>query len=137
VLVGNSSDDGGISAVRFAYDDQPDGAPRGRWSEWYGWSSSRGAWNATSKALSLELPGRGVWEVWVEVRDSIGQTSKCRATVRIEGGEVWREDGRALAAAAAAAALAVVAKKAREARKGQGRREGSHLQSHGDDLRAH
>jgi len=61
IYVGGSTDDTGITKVRFSSDDSQDDIPTGEWTGWYDWNTSSDDWNATSKVRewSFATPGIG------------------------------------------------------------------------------
>ena len=79
------SDDYGIKEVRFSSDDSQDGNPTGDWTEWLNWDSSSdhrtGYWDAMDKKKEWAFTTPGGKEVWVEVKDSSGQTKKAKADI--------------------------------------------------------
>jgi len=85
IYVGDSTDDTGIEEVRFLSDDFQDNNPTGEWTEWYNWKSSSGDWNAQTKIKAWLFSTIGNKEVWAELKDDIGQTSKCFANISAFG----------------------------------------------------
>jgi len=85
IYVGDSTDDIGISEVRFSSDESQDGIPQGSWTEWYDWEVSDGpyTWNAMNKRMAWAFATSGHKEVWSELKDSEGQTSRCCANIRV------------------------------------------------------
>ena len=81
IYVGYSTDDKGIKQVRFSSDDVQDGIPTGEWTEWCDWDTSSGDWNATNKIKRWAFATVGYKEVLAEVKDEIGQTAICSATI--------------------------------------------------------
>jgi len=82
IYVGGSTDDTGIKQVRFSSDDVQDGIPTGEWTEWLDWNTSLGDWNATTKIKRWSFATSGYKEVWVEVKDDVGQTAKSSTNIR-------------------------------------------------------
>jgi len=82
IYVGDSTDDTGIKQVRFSSDDFQDGNSTGEWTDWYNWDSSLGDWNASTEIKGWAFATGGDKEVWAEVKDDIGQTANCSATIR-------------------------------------------------------
>lgn len=74
IYVGDSTDDTGITQVRFSSDDVQDGIPTGEWTKWYEWSVSEEDWNAETKIKRWAFATPGHKEVWAEVKDDVGQT---------------------------------------------------------------
>ncbi|MHC4546411.1 MAG: M23 family metallopeptidase, partial [Planctomycetota bacterium] len=85
IYVGDSTDDVGISEVRFSSDDSQDGIPQGTWTQWYDWDVSTGpyGWYSMNKRMSWAFATSGRKEVWVELKDSEGQTSRCYDNIRV------------------------------------------------------
>ena len=85
IYVGDSTDDIGISEVRFSSDESQDGIPQGSWTEWYDWEVSTGpyGWDSMNKRMAWAFATSGRKEVWVELKDSEGQTSRCCANIRV------------------------------------------------------
>lgn len=81
IYVGDSTDDTGIKEVRFSSDDVQDGIPTGQWTEWYGWDTSSGDWDASIKIKRWAFATPGYKEVWAEVIDDAGQTANYLATI--------------------------------------------------------
>ena len=81
IYVGDSFDDNNINQVRFSSDDEQDSIATSEWTEWYNWSDSIGDWNATIKIKSWSFFTAGIKEVWVEIKDDLGQTSSCYANI--------------------------------------------------------
>ncbi|MHA1834166.1 MAG: hypothetical protein ACTSV7_09250, partial [Candidatus Baldrarchaeia archaeon] len=81
IYVGDSTDDTGITHVRFSSDDDQDGVATGEWTEWYDWEVSSGDWNASTKIKRWAFATCGYKEVWAEVKDDAGQTARCSANV--------------------------------------------------------
>jgi len=81
IYVGKSTDDIGIEGVHFSSDDSQDGIPDGEWTEWYEWDTSSGDWNEASKVKAWSFATGGKKEVWAEVKDGIGKTTRCAANV--------------------------------------------------------
>jgi len=82
IFVGDSSDDIGIEAVRFASDCYQDDELTHEWTQWYDWEASSGDWNATQKTRGWSFQDGGVKEVWVQVRDGAGQTDTDHAFIK-------------------------------------------------------
>jgi len=81
IFVGYSTDDWGITAVRFSSDDVQDGIPTGTWSDWCQWDTSSGDWNAASKTKAWSFATAGDKEVWAEVKDFGGMTDNACANI--------------------------------------------------------
>jgi hypothetical protein len=81
IYVGDSTDDKRIKAVRFSSDDIQDGIPTGEWTKWYDWDVSSEDWVASTKVKGWAFATKGAKEVWAEVQDDIGQTSKSYAFI--------------------------------------------------------
>jgi parallel beta-helix repeat protein len=81
IYVGASSDDTGISQVRFSNDDVRDGRPTGRWTEWYEWDISSDDWDATTKIRRWAFYTPGYKEVWEELKDTKSQTGSGSASI--------------------------------------------------------
>jgi len=79
--VGDSADDIGIKEVRFSSDESQDGNPTGGWTEWYGWDTSSGDWNAETKIKTWSFATGGDKEVWAEIKDGSGDFSQCNAPI--------------------------------------------------------
>lgn len=80
--VGESSDDNGIAEVRFSSDDLQNGSVESAWTSWYNWNeSSSENWNSQAKTARWSFATYGLKEVWVEVKDTDGQTSGCFANI--------------------------------------------------------
>jgi len=86
ICVGDSTDDTGIKKIRFSYDDIQDAVPTGTWTVWYDWDVSSEDWDAVNKKESWTFTTPGAKEVWAEVKDDIGQTDECRATIFVHPG---------------------------------------------------
>lgn len=114
IYVGKSTDDIGIGGVHFSSDDSQDGIPTGVWTGWYDWDSSSGDWDASTRTKSWSFATTGDKEVWVELKDDVGQTSRCSAAIEASswsfaiitdlhigrgypdyGGEGWNDSGTA------------------------------------------
>jgi hypothetical protein len=80
-----ASDDFGITQVRFSSDDSQDGNPTGSWTEWLSWNTSSshrtGYWDAENKRKEWTFTTTGDKEVWVEVKDTSGQTKLAKANI--------------------------------------------------------
>ncbi len=83
--VSGSTDDNGISQVRFKSDHIQNGTQKGEWTSWYSWNSSAVDWDSQRKTMNWNFPEAGDKEVWVELKDSRGQTSKCSDTITVSG----------------------------------------------------
>ena len=81
IYVRDSTDDSGISEVCFSSDDSQDGILTGEWTAWYDWDTSSGDWDAETKIKKLSFDTGGAKEVWADVKDEAGQTSKCSANI--------------------------------------------------------
>ena len=81
IFVGYSTDDWGITAVRFSSDDLQDGIPTGIWTDWYEWDTSSGDWNAANKTKAWSFATGGQKEVWAEVKDFGGLVDKAFANI--------------------------------------------------------
>ncbi|MGQ9570899.1 MAG: metallophosphoesterase, partial [Thermodesulfovibrionales bacterium] len=87
IYVGYSTDDTGIKEVRFLSDESPNGiVDEGfTWTEdWYSWIESLGPWDYSRKTMAWSFATSGEKEVWVELRDEMGQTSRCSANIFVE-----------------------------------------------------
>jgi len=87
IYVGNSTDDIGITQVRFSSDDYQDNYPTGEWTQWYDWGTSSGDWNASTKIKRWSFTTPGYKEVWAEVKDDINQTDKRLARIYVPGSQ--------------------------------------------------
>jgi parallel beta-helix repeat protein len=81
IYVGSSDDDSGIEGVRFSSDEPQDGNPTGEWTDWYDWDISSGDWDAETKTMAWTFTTSGKKEVWAEVRDQAGESTKCYAPI--------------------------------------------------------
>ena len=81
IYVGASSDDTGITKVRFSNDDVRDGNPTGLWTQWYDWSVSSSDWNAATKIRRWAFYSPGFKEVWAEIKDGSGHSARCSASI--------------------------------------------------------
>ncbi|MCJ7575496.1 MAG: right-handed parallel beta-helix repeat-containing protein [Dehalococcoidia bacterium] len=82
IYVGVSTDDTGITKIRFSSDDSQDNTPTGEWTEWYDWDISLGDWDAATKIKGWCFATGGKKEVWAEVKDDAGQTDAEAANVK-------------------------------------------------------
>ncbi|MCK4735227.1 MAG: hypothetical protein KAT65_22430, partial [Methanophagales archaeon] len=69
IYVGDSTDDIGITEVRFSSDESQDGNPTGEWTDWYDWGTSLDDWDAVNKIKAWAFATSGDKEVWAEVKD--------------------------------------------------------------------
>ncbi len=76
IYVGDSTDDTGIFEVRFSSDDDQNGVATGEWTDWFDWDITFEDWDALTKIKRWAFATGGDKEVWVEIKDDIGQT--CR-----------------------------------------------------------
>ncbi|MDO8503556.1 MAG: PKD domain-containing protein, partial [bacterium] len=86
INVSGSSDDLGITGVRFSSDESQDGNCAGNWNPsvgYYSWSSSLGDWNYTTKVMSWKFSTPGAKEACVEVSDTSSQTNRAVANVSV------------------------------------------------------
>jgi len=87
IYAGDSTDDTGIKEVRFTSDDSQDGnspvPDSSSWTKWYDWVTSSDDWNKDTKIKRWSFTTIGDKEVWVEVKDTLGQTSQCSANISI------------------------------------------------------
>ena len=69
--------------VRFSSDEDQDSVATGEWTRWFNWnaSSEREYWDATAKTKAWAFTTGDEKEVWAEVRDQAGQTTKCYAPI--------------------------------------------------------
>jgi len=81
IFLGDSSDDTGIVSVRFSSDEAQDSLASGEWTEFYNWSYSSGGWSSTEKSMSWSFATPGEKEVWVEARDTSGNSAQCSISV--------------------------------------------------------
>ncbi len=85
IFVGNST--GSISKVRFLSDENQNNiVDEGfTWTDPYDWNVSKddwtGSWNATSKIKTWAFVTPGIKEVWAEITDSSGNTSRHNADI--------------------------------------------------------
>ena len=77
IYYGDSADDTGISEVRFSSDDEQNGIPAGEWTDWAFSGDPTG--QTKTKAWSFATTGNK--EVWAEIKDDIGQTTKCSVNI--------------------------------------------------------
>ncbi|MDH4269189.1 MAG: C39 family peptidase [Dehalococcoidia bacterium] len=99
IHTGNSTDDFGLTKVRFSSDDSQDATPTGEWTEWYEWDISSGDWDAVSKTKAWSFATGGNKEVWAEIKDDGSNVAQGHADISVhpgyavivagEGG--WRE----------------------------------------------
>jgi len=82
IYVGSSTDDTGITEVRFSSDDSQDGTATGEWTEWYDWDISLGDWDAVSKTKAWSFATGGHKEVWAEVKDDSDRSDKSFANIK-------------------------------------------------------
>jgi len=82
IYVGSSTDDTGITEVRFSSDDSQDDTPTGEWTEWYDWDISLGDWNAETRTMAWAFHTGMLKEVWAEVKDSTGLTGAEAANIK-------------------------------------------------------
>ena len=79
-----AGDDTETEEVRFLSDDSQDGNPIGEWTQWYNWNASSGDWDSVVKIKKWSFATGGeTKEVWLEVKDSSGQTTQCSANISI------------------------------------------------------
>lgn len=85
IYVGDSTDDIGISEVRFASDESQDGISQGTWTQWYDWEVSTGpyGWDSMNKRMAWAFATSGHKEVWAELKDNEGLTSRCYDNIRV------------------------------------------------------
>jgi len=81
IYVGDSNDDNDIKEIRFSSDDEQNGNPTGKWTNWYSWDASSGDWNASTKIKMWSFATSGNKEVWAEVKDDIDQTDRVSANI--------------------------------------------------------
>ena len=99
ICTGNSTDDFGISEVRFSSDDSQDGTPTGKWTEWYEWDISSGDWDAVSKTQAWSFATGGKKEVWAETKDDASNVAQGYGNISVHPGYAvivagageWRE----------------------------------------------
>ncbi|MCK4579754.1 MAG: hypothetical protein KAU10_00290, partial [Dehalococcoidia bacterium] len=86
IYIQASTVDTNITEVRFSSDDWLDGQPNTSWwTDWYDWNTSSEDWNHITKTKAWALTTTGGKEVWVEVKDDVGDTSQCYARIFILG----------------------------------------------------
>jgi len=81
ICVTDYSDD--IAEIRFLSDEEQNGIvddPSG-WTDWYNWDVSEEGWDADTKIMEWSFATGGPKEIWVEVKDITGQTSRCFAHI--------------------------------------------------------
>jgi len=99
ICLEGSDDDQAIEAVRFSSDEAEDGQPTGDWTDWYAWATSEGDWDSTTNTKQWLFATLGQKDLWVELRDVGGNTTKCSVTVYVHPGYAiivagqggWRE----------------------------------------------
>jgi len=91
ICVSNSTASNGIKEVRFSSDDTQNGVPTGQWTAWYDWDTSSGDWHAGSKCMTWSFATGGEKEIWVELKDSAGQTSQCFKEIEVVPLPEWFE----------------------------------------------
>ena len=67
--------------MRFSSDEFQDGNPTGEWTDWYSWNVSSDNWDASTKTEDWVFATVGAKEIWAEVRDQAGQSTKCYASI--------------------------------------------------------
>jgi hypothetical protein len=74
-----------IQQVRFLSDENQNGIVDSgfTWTKWYDWRISEEGWNADSKIREWVFYSPGIKEVWVEVKDTVGQTSRCNVDIYV------------------------------------------------------
>lgn len=83
IYVGDSTDDSGIKEVRFSSDDSQNNNPEGEWTSWYNWNNSSGDWDAQAKIKDWMFATSGDKEVWVEIKDVGGKSSRCFKNIEV------------------------------------------------------
>jgi hypothetical protein len=86
IHTGNSTDDFGLTKVRFSSDDSQDGTPTGEWTEWYAWDTSSGDWDAVSKTRAWSFATGGNKEVWAEIKDDADSVAQGHANISVDPG---------------------------------------------------
>jgi parallel beta-helix repeat protein len=87
IYVGGSMDDTGIKEVCFLSDEsQNGGVDEGfSWTKWFDWDTSEddwtGYWDAENKIKTWSFATPGEKEVWIEVKDDVGQSAKCSVNI--------------------------------------------------------
>jgi len=79
------SSTGNIKRVRFLSDESQNGVvDEGfTWTSWYDWDISSGDWNHSSKTMTWAFTTGGEKEVWAEIEDSVGRTTRCAEKIAV------------------------------------------------------
>lgn len=96
IAVGDSTDNFGITEVRFSSDTSQNGIQEGGWTDWEQWNISEGNWNSTTKRKEWVFATSGNQEVWVELKDAAGNTAQGNMNFYVNftpGSTLYRWDG--------------------------------------------
>ena len=77
---------GSITQIRFSSDDLQNGNAEGQWTTWYDWTTSSGDWNSATHIMKWTFATLGKKEVWMEIRNGAGQTSRINAQISVHPG---------------------------------------------------
>lgn len=99
VCLKGSEDDQGIKEVRFSSDEVKDGRSTGHWTGWYAWGTPENDWDSTTQTKDWMFATSGQKELWVELRDVSGNSTKFSVPVYVHPGYAvivagkggWRE----------------------------------------------